>query len=159
MKKTDQALARLAKKLIGRWELSGDATGTVCFGWLEQNLFLKQEFDITVFNRRIQGLEIIGRLRLPGQKPSKDIWSRAYIFSEGQTFDYVYELLGNVIRIYLGGKNSSNNFRGRFDSKGDSYQGGWSWPGGGYKLKARKIPATKPLHKIARQSRSGPMHS
>jgi len=139
MKKTDPSLARLGNQFLGTWKLSGDASGKTRFEWLEKGVFLQQHFDIKVFGRRNKGVEIIGRLRPPNQKPSKELWSRSYIFSEGQTFDYVYDLKGNNITIWFQEKGSSNFFKGKFSSDGKSYSGAWSWPGGGYSVTATKM--------------------
>lgn len=135
-KTSDAALERLGEKLLGRWKVSGEAQGKITFEWLKEGLFLQQKFDLTVFGRRNQGIEIIGRLRLPGQAPSKDLCSRAYIFSEGQTFDYVYKLQGSQLTIWFGEKNPRHFFKGQFSADGKSYEGDWRWPGGGYHIKA-----------------------
>ena len=133
----DTYLEKLGNALIGTWKISGEAKGEIEYKWLHKGLFLKQEFDITVFGRRIKGVEIIGRLRRPNEKPSKEIWSRAYIFSAGETYDYVYELSGTKLTIFFGGVGSDNQFNA--DLKKDSYEGAWTWPGGGYRITASRL--------------------
>ena len=141
--KNDSALKKLAEALIGNWKISGEAKGSVRYKWLHEGIFLSQEFDIIVFGRRIKGVEIIGRLRKPNQEPTREIWSRAYIFAAGETYDYVYELKGRRLVIWFGEPGSSNKFTAKIAENGGSYEGAWEWPGGGYKMKATR--ASKPL--------------
>ena len=153
--KRDVALQKLGNQLVGTWKISGEATGTVRYGWLEKNLFLAQEFDLFVFERQVKGIEIIGRLRQPEKGPSREIWSRAYIFSAGQTYDYVYELDRRRFTIWFGKVGSSNKFKGLFATDGNSYAGAWSCPGGGYQLTAKRISTQSKswtLHQRRRRS-------
>lgn len=143
-KKQDKELLKLGKKLIGSWRVSGDAKGKIKFRWLHEGTFLIQDFDLTVFGRRVEGVEIIGRLKRPNQEVSQEIWSRAYIFTGGETFDYVYELKDRGIVIWFGGLGSANKFQGTFAADGKSYAGAWSWPGGGYKIEAKKVSKQSP---------------
>src|SRR5687767_4721899 len=81
--------------LVGTWKLSGDAQGTVKYEWIAEGFFLMQTIDLKVFGHRVKGIEVIGHLQPFMQTRSEDIHSRAYDNS-GNTFDYIYELEGDV---------------------------------------------------------------
>ena len=127
------AKLRALDKLVGRWELSGDATGTVTYEWMEGGFFLLQHVDIALEGHRTTGLEVIGRLLPYGaEEPSEDIWSRFYGQS-GETFDYVYELSedGRTLTIWGGERGSPAYFEGVFNEDDSVNTGAWVYPGGG----------------------------
>ncbi len=73
------------------------------------------------------------------QEPSREIVSRFYSYFEGLKIDYVYELTGDMLKIWFGDKTSDNRFEGKFSADGNSFSGGWSWPGGGYSVSGTRI--------------------
>lgn len=81
---------------------------------------------------RIKGIELIGHLQRLEGGPSEEIWTRVYSFVDGLTLDYVYELDGDTLTIWGGGKGSPAYYRGEFSPDGDAVTGAWHWPGGGY---------------------------
>lgn len=125
--------------LIGRWALSGEAQGVIAYRWAEGRRFLLQDFDLHIFGRDIRGLEVIGHLQPLGAEPSPEVWSRAYIFSDGRTLDYVYEMTGNDLTIWFRHKGSDNFMRGLFDPQAGRFKSGWQWPGGGYRLVGTRL--------------------
>lgn len=82
-------------RLVGTWDVSGGAEGTVTYEWMEGNFFLIQRVDLEHDGRSIKALEIIGHERPFGAEPGDDIKSRVYD-NAGNTFDYVYELEGET---------------------------------------------------------------
>jgi|HubBroStandDraft_1064217.scaffolds.fasta_scaffold37180_2 hypothetical protein len=127
------------KPLVGTWKVSGDVQGQIRYEWEEGGFFLTQHVDLVYAGRNIRGIELIGHLRGVGQKPSQDIHSRFYHFTEGLTLDYVYKISGDTITIWFGPKGSDNRFRGKFSKDGNSFTGAWRWPRGGYKMTATRI--------------------
>lgn len=125
-------------KLIGKWKISGDASGNIEYKWAEEGFFLIQDVNLE-YERKIKGIEIIGHLKKIGEEPSKEVWSRFYSFTDGLTLDYVYEITGNTFVIWFEKKDSDNFFMGTFNKDGNSYKGAWQWPGGGYSITAKKI--------------------
>lgn len=125
-------------KLVGTWELSGEIQGRIRYEWMEGGFFLIQHVDLK-YGRNIKGIEVIGHLKLPGEKPSKDIRSRFYDFLTGLTVDYTYELVGENITIWFGERGSENLFKAKFSHDGKSYSGAWKWSGGGYSVTATKV--------------------
>jgi hypothetical protein len=126
----DAELAAL-DRLVGTWKVSGGAEGTVTYRWLHGGYFLIQEVNLEQYDEGITGIEIIGRERPFGaEEPGKEIKSRFYGKS-GETLDYVYELDGDVLTIWFGGKDSPAYYRGSFDATGDVLAGAWVYPGGG----------------------------
>ena len=126
-------------RLIGKWKISGDAKGQVEFNWLEGGFFLKQDVEIEHAGRKIKGIEIIGHLQRLGDKPSKELLSRFYSFTEGLTLDYVYLFDGDVLTIWFGRIGSENFYRAKFSKDGNSFCGAWQWPGGGYTVVGTRI--------------------
>jgi hypothetical protein len=119
-------------RLVGTWQVSGGVNGQVIYEWMEGNFFLMQHVDFVRDDHTIKGIEIIGQERsFDAQEPGEDIKSRFYS-SDGQTLDYVYELAGDSLTIWGGGKGSPAYFKGDFSSDGNTLTGAWVWPGGGY---------------------------
>ena len=129
---TPQPDLRTLDRLVGTWTLSGDTTGTLSYEWMEGGFFLLQRYDIALFGHPVKGIEVIGQLRPFGEAPSPDIRSRAYD-AEGNTLDYVYEVVGDTFTIWGGEKGSPAFFRGEFSADGRTNVGTWTYPdGGGY---------------------------
>lgn len=59
-------------RLVGTWQLSGEAVGTISYRWMEGGFFLIQDGDLELFGHRNTFIEIIGRLRPFGGEPSCD---------------------------------------------------------------------------------------
>lgn len=133
------AMQRLGKALVGQWKLSGDAEGEARFEWMEGGLFLVQHVDLVVFGRHHKGLEVIGHLHRINEEPSAEIWTRFYSFLDGLTLDYVYELDGRTLTIWFMKKGSENRYVGTISPDGQSFKGGWRWPGGGYDVVGTRI--------------------
>ena len=89
-------------RLVGHWDVSGGAIGTVTYEWMEGGFFLQQRVQLVQYGQQIIGLEVIGKLRPFGEEPSEHVHSRFYD-SQGNTLDYVYELTGDTRRDDLGG--------------------------------------------------------
>jgi hypothetical protein len=126
------------ERLVGTWNISGDAQGTVTYEWMDGGFFLMQHVDLVHDGRRIKGLEIIGHLRPFGEEPSEDIKSRFYD-TMGNTLDYVYELTGNTLTIWAGEKGSQAYFRGTYSYDGNACTGKWVYPGGGYETRMTRV--------------------
>jgi len=117
-------------RLVGTWKVSGGVQGQVRYEWMEGGFFLMQHFDFDHDGRKVKGIEIIGHEQPFGAEPSADIKSRIYD-TEGNTFDYVYELVGDTLTIWGGEKGSPAYYKGTFSADGNSAAGGWVYPGGG----------------------------
>ena len=117
-------------RLVGGWEVSGEARGTVTFEWREGGFFLTQRVRLEHDGHETEGIEIIGHEKPFGADPGEDIKSRFYA-STGDTLDYVYELEGDTLTIWAGGKGSPAYYRGTFGGDGDTLTGAWHYPGGG----------------------------
>jgi hypothetical protein len=50
-------------RLVGRWKVSGVATGTVAYEWMEGGFLLLQRVQLEQYGQQITGLEVIGKLR------------------------------------------------------------------------------------------------
>ena len=114
-------------RLVGTWAVSGDTEGVVTYEWVEGGFFLFQHVELG----GNKGLEVIGHEQTFGEEPSKDIRSRYYGFSEGETLDYTYELEGDTLTIWSGERGSPAYYQGTFSDDGDTLTGAWHYPGGG----------------------------
>ncbi|ACZ84026.1 hypothetical protein [Streptosporangium roseum] len=122
---------RALERLVGSWRVSGGAEGTVTYRWLDGGFFLIQDIEMEQYGQRIAGFEVIGREKPFGaESAGEDIKSRFYD-SQGNTFDYVYELDGDTLTIWGGEKGSPAYYRGTFSADGDTLSGAWVYPGGG----------------------------
>jgi hypothetical protein len=131
---------RVLDRLAGTWNISGDATGTVTYRWMQGGFFLIQEGELTLYGHHNAFTEIIGRERAFGGEPSADIRSRSYT-AEGDTLDYVYELDGDTLTIWGGRRGSDSRYTGTFSADGNTLSGTWSWPGGGYTTTSTRVTA------------------
>lgn len=117
-------------RLVGTWTVSGGASGTVSYEWALGGFFLVQRVDLEQFGQKVQGFEVIGNLHPFGEPVGEDLASRFYD-SQGNTFDYVYELGGDTLTIWAGAKGSPAYFRGVFGEGDRVMSGEWVYPGGG----------------------------
>ncbi|GAA1014104.1 hypothetical protein GCM10009556_047020 [Acrocarpospora pleiomorpha] len=118
-------------RLVGAWRVTGGTQGTVTYRWLAGGFFLVQDIEMESEGKPIKGVEMIGRERTFGsEEPGKDIKSR-YYGSNGETFDYVYELDGDTLTIWGGEKGSPAYYQGTFSQDGNTVTGAWVYPGGG----------------------------
>lgn len=126
-------------KLVGTWQISGEAQGQIRYEWMEGGFFLVQHVDLEHSGRTIKGIEMIGHLHGFGEAPGSDIRSRFYSFLDGLTLDYVYEAEGDTFTIRGGEKGSPAFYRGTFSADGSSFSGAWQWPGGGYTANGTRV--------------------
>ncbi|WP_026402472.1 hypothetical protein [Actinomadura rifamycini] len=117
-------------RLVGTWDVTGGAEGTVRYEWMPGGFFLLQHVELTQFGEPVTGMEVIGNLRPFGEPTGTDVVSR-YYDSAGNTFDYVYELEGDKLTIWAGAKGSPAYYDGTFSADGNTLTGEWVYPGGG----------------------------
>ena len=122
-------------RLVGIWKVSDPSGqhlihGQVIYRWMEGNFFLIQEVDLQQSGQHIKGLEIIGHEQPFGGRASAAIKSRFYD-SQGNTFDYVYEIDEDTLTIWAGEKDSPAYYRGSFNADDTENSGAWVYPGGG----------------------------
>ncbi|HXV92775.1 MAG TPA: hypothetical protein VD813_05715 [Pseudonocardia sp.] len=121
---------RRLDRLVGSWSVTGGATGTVTYEWLEGGFFLLQHVRLEQEGHTIAGIEVIGHERPFGEEPRPDVASRFYS-STGDALDYVYDLTGDTLTIWAGGRGSPAYYTGTFSADGGSVEGAWVYPGGG----------------------------
>lgn len=131
---------RALNRLVGNWAITGDATGSVSYQWLDGGYFLMQSGDLHLFGHHNRFIEIVGRERPFGGQQSLEIKARTYT-SEGDTLDYIYELNGDTLIIWGGHRGSESRYTGLFSADGTTLDGDWSWPGGGYHTLSTRQPA------------------
>jgi len=128
--------------LVGTWSVTGGAEGTVRYEWMEGRFFLLQHVDLVHFGQPVKGLEVIGHLRPFGAEAGREIRSRFYD-NAGNTLDYVYEMDGDTLTIWGGEKGSPAFFKGTFSADGNTNDGEWVFPGGGYHSSMTRTTSTQ----------------
>jgi hypothetical protein len=119
-------------RLVGTWSVTGGAEGTVRYEWMTGRFFLLQHVELSQFGQPVTGLEVIGNLHPFGEPVSADVMSR-YYDAVGNTFDYVYELVGDQLTIWAGAKGSPAYYQGTISADNATITGEWTYPdGGGY---------------------------
>lgn len=127
------------ERLVGTWQVTGGANGTIRYEWMQGGYFLLQHINFDHDGHQIYGLEVIGHLQPFGEAPSEHIKSR-YYGGEGETFDYTYELTGDTLMIWGGDKGSPAYYQGTFSADGNTLTGGWTYPdGGGYQTVTTRV--------------------
>lgn len=130
---------RSLDRLRGVWQVSGEAQGQIRYEWMEGGFFMIQHVELNHDGHANRGIEIIGQERAFGEpEPGQEIKSR-YYGSQGETFDYVYELDGDTLTIWGGERGSPAYYRGVFSPDGNTLTGEWVWPGGGYRSTAARL--------------------
>jgi hypothetical protein len=127
------------EKLIGTWKVSGGLVGTNTFEWADGGFFLIQRFDFKRDGHLVKGIEIIGHEQGFGSQPSAEIKSRVYSFADGMSLDYVYEMDGDDLTIWMDKKGSDGFMRGKLSNDGRTINIEWFYPGGGYTATATKV--------------------
>lgn len=127
------------ERLIGKWELSGDVSGTLEYERAEGGHFLIQHVDMIYADRTIRGIEFIGHILKPGKPASPEVRSRFYSFKDGFTLDYIYEMEADTLRIWFEDKSLNNFMQAELSRDNGNFSGAWHWPGGGYAFHARRI--------------------
>ena len=117
-------------RLVGTWSVTGGAEGTVRYEWMPGRFFLLQHVELTQFGQPISGLEVIGNLHPFGEPVGVDVVSRFYD-AAGNTFDYVYEIVGDKLTIWASAKGSPAYYEGTFSADDTTVTGEWTYPGGG----------------------------
>lgn len=62
----------------------------------------------------------------------------------------MYELDGDTLTIWGGQRDSDSKYTGTFSADGNTLNGAWSWPGGGYNAASTRQPDTAPSRGKAR---------
>lgn len=130
---------RTLDRLVGTWDIDGEAAGWNTYAWLDGGHFLVQTGEVELFGHRNRFTELVGRERPFGGEPGREITSRTYT-ADGETLDYVYELDGDVLTIWGGHRDSESKYVGTFSADDQRLHGTWSWPGGGYTTTSTRRP-------------------
>jgi hypothetical protein len=133
-------LKALGDRLVGTWKISGEAEGETTWEWMEGGFFLIQRGWSRRERAEQKYLQIIGYDRMPGAELADEITGRLYT-DHGDTLAYVCELDGDTMTIWMGEKVSPAFYTGTFSADGNTIEGGWEWPGGGYQETMTRVRA------------------
>lgn len=119
-------------KLVGTWKISGGAKGETTYEWMDGGFFLIQRGQVERDGQEFTYMQVIGYDRAPGAEPADAITGRLYT-STGDTLLYTCEADDKTLTIWFGEKGSPAVYRGEWSDDGNTLDGEWEWPGGGYK--------------------------
>jgi hypothetical protein len=123
-------LKALGDRLVGTWKISDEAEGETTWEWMEGGFFLIQRGWTRREGIEQKYLQIIGCDRMPGAEPADAISGHLYT-NNGDTLAYVCEI-DDTMTIWMGEKGSPAVYTGTFSVDGNTIEGVWEWPGGGY---------------------------
>jgi hypothetical protein len=129
---THPDLPALGDRRVGTWKVSGEAEGETSWEWMEGGFFLIQRGWTRREETEQKYLQVIGDDRIPDSEPADAITGRLYT-SNGDTLNYVCELEGDTMTIWMGEKGSPADYTGTFSADRNTIEGEWEWPDGGYK--------------------------
>ena len=119
-------------KLVGTWKVSGGTTGETSYEWMDGGHFLIQRGQVEREGQDFTYMQIIGYDRPFESEPVDVITGRLYT-SLGDTLLYTCEPDDKGLTIWFGEKGSPAFYRGEWSDDGNTLEGEWEWPGGGYK--------------------------
>jgi hypothetical protein len=92
---------RALDRLVGRWSVTGGATGTVEYAWMDGGFFLQQRVEPEQDGQRIRGVEIIGLPRPFMEEAREHVHSRFYD-NQGNALDHVHQMDSDTYTIWAG---------------------------------------------------------
>ena len=111
---------------MGTWAVDGPGTsGTVRCSWFEGGAFLVQEVDLVADGQGSRGIE-----HVRWDEGSQELRSHCSSGS-GEVLEHTYDLTGDTLSTWFGGRDSPAGLVGTFDATGDRSTGAWHRPGGG----------------------------
>lgn len=126
-------------RMVGTWKISGGASGTATFEWMDGGYFLMQHSAMEFQDRVHKALDIIGYVKgAEAEESEPNITSRSYT-DAGHTSDYTYELIDDTLIIWSGSKGSTTFSKSTFSEDGNTLIGAWEWPGGGYQYVMTRV--------------------
>jgi hypothetical protein len=132
-------LKALGDRLVGAWRVSGEAEGETTWEWMDGGFFLIQRGWTLRAGTKQKYLQVIGHDRIFGHEPTEAITGRLYT-DHGDTLAYVCELDGDTMTTWMEEKGSPAVYTGTFSADGNTIEGAWIWPGGGYKETMTRVP-------------------
>lgn len=133
-------LKELGDRLLGTWKISGEAQGETSWEWMDGCFFLIQRGWTRREGAEQTFLQIVGYDRTPGSEPDDAITGRLYT-NKGETLVYVCELDGDTMTIRIGEKGSPAVYTGTFSAEGNTIEGSWERPLGGYEETMTRVRA------------------
>jgi len=104
-------------KLVGIWNVTGEACGQVSFSWMEGGFFLVQYVDLD----GAKGLEFIGY-----DEASQTLRSH-YFDDDGKVLEYTYHVSETDHIVTIDMPNIQGEFKGKYSNNGNTITGSWHW--------------------------------
>lgn len=116
---------RSLDRLVGTWQVSGEAEGQITFKWMEGGFFLIQAVDL---DGGARGTEFIGY-----DAESKTLKSH-YFSNTGDLLEYTYRTDGQTHTVSIDMQGRKGQFIARFSDDGNTFAGRWDWTQDGEKM-------------------------
>ena len=100
---------------------------------MEGGFYLVQHADGHAGERAIRGIEYIGY-----DENTQTVRSH-FMDVQGANLAYTWEIAGDVLKVWLGGRESETRLVAQFSPDRDSYSGRCEWPGGGCSATATRV--------------------
>jgi hypothetical protein len=111
-------------RLVGTWNVSGEAHGQVTFKWMEGGFFMVQDVNLI----GAKGIEFIGY-----DETTNSLRSH-YFDSAGKYLEYTYRVSETEHIVLIDMPGVKGRFKGRFSNNGNTISGDWKWVKDGEEL-------------------------
>ena len=111
-------------RLVGTWQVSGEANGQITFRWMEGGFFLIQEVDMD----GARGTEFIGY-----DTESSTLKSH-YFSNTGDLLEYTYKAAGKTHTVSIDMLGRKGEFVAEFSDDDNTFAGRWDWTQDGEKM-------------------------
>ena len=116
---------RSLDKLVGTWQVSGEAQGQITFNWMEGGFFLIQTVDL---DGGARGTEFIGY-----DAESNSLKSH-YFSNTGDLLEYTYRAEGQTHTVSIDMPGRKGQFVALFSDDDNTFAGRWDWTQDGEKM-------------------------
>jgi hypothetical protein len=125
-------LKALGDRLVGTWKISGENEGETSWEWMEGGFFLIQRG----WSRREERSRSTSRSSATTGRPAPSPPMRSAVVCTPTTATRsptCASWRGDTMTIWMDEKGSPAVYTGTFSADGNTIEGEWEWPGGGYK--------------------------
>jgi hypothetical protein len=116
---------RSLDRLVGTWQVYGEAQGQITFNWMEGGFFLIQTVDL---DGGARGTKFIGY-----DAESKTLKSH-YFSNTGDLLEYTYRAVGQTNTVSIDMLGRKGQFVAKFNDDNNTFAGRWDWTQDGKKM-------------------------
>jgi len=116
-------------RLLGKWNVSGEAHGQVTFNWMEGGCFMIQDVNLVGTN----GIEFIG------YNDKTNSLQSHYFDSKGTYLECTHHVSETDHIVLVDMPGIKGKFKGKFSNNGNVISGDWNWTRDGKELSYHTI--------------------